>query len=179
MELLDIPYKISYRNIKYPRLEFKTGELILILPPGYDKQRLVIKNRKWIETKSDFINHSLKQSINKKVSNRTEKDFRTTVFKVAAKHCNKLDIELNKVYFRKMKSKWASLSGKRNLTVNLLMKYLPEHLLRYVIFHEIAHIIEKRHNDRFWRIVSKEYSRFQELEMELFTYWFLLYKKLK
>jgi len=179
MELIDIPYKISYRNVKYPRLEFKTGELILILPPGFNDYNLLKKKEEWILNKTNFIRECLRNSNNKKISDIEEKEFRKTVLALAKKCSKKLSVKLNKIYFRKMKTKWASLSEKRNLTVNLLVKYLPEHLLGYVIFHEIVHVIEKRHNDRFWRIVSKEYSGFHELEMELFTYWFLLYKKLK
>jgi predicted metal-dependent hydrolase len=83
-----------------------------------------------------------------------------------------LDVELNNVFFRKMKTKWASCSSRRNLTVNMLMRCLPEHLLEYVVFHEIAHMIEKRHNDKFWKIVSKEFKNYEELEKGLFIYWF-------
>lgn len=39
-----------------------------------------------------------------------------------------------------MKTKWASFSPKNNLTINKLMKYLPDDLIEYVIFHEISHL---------------------------------------
>jgi len=42
-----------------------------------------------------------------------------------------------------MKTKWASYSQKGNLTINALLKYLPERLVRYVVFHEMIHSIEK------------------------------------
>ncbi len=54
------------------------------------------------------------------------------------------------------------------------MKHLPERLIEYVIFHEITHIMEKRHADRFWGIISKKFANYRELERELFAYWFLL-----
>ena len=48
-------YKVSYRRVKYPRLEFKTGELLLILPFGQDPKPFVEKHRRWIEGKAEFI----------------------------------------------------------------------------------------------------------------------------
>ena len=36
MEAEDIDYKVSYRDVKYPRLELKTGNLLLVLPHGQD-----------------------------------------------------------------------------------------------------------------------------------------------
>jgi predicted metal-dependent hydrolase len=52
------------------------------------------------------------------------------------------------------------------------MKYLPDYLIEYTIFHELVHIIEKKHNNRFWEIISKMYSDYQKLEKKLFEYWF-------
>jgi len=86
---------------------------------------------------------------------------------------------LNHIYFRMMKTKWASLSSRRNLTVNRLMKDLPEHLLNYVIFHEIVHLEEKRHNDKFWEKVSRRFINYEELERDLFVYWFNLAGRLE
>jgi hypothetical protein len=77
-----------------------------------------------------------------------------------------------------MRTKWASLSSAKNLTVNRLMKHLPEYLIRYVIFHELAHIIEKRHNEKFWEIISRKFKNYQKMEREMFIYWFLVSKDL-
>ena len=93
-------------------------------------------------------------------------------YSFATKYSKKLWVKLNHIYFRNMKSKWASCSSKGNLTINMLMRYLPEHLVEYVVFHETAHIIEKRHNEEFWGLVSKVFDNYQELEKDLFAYWF-------
>lgn len=34
-----IEYKVNYRDIRHPRLEFKTGTLHLILPRNYKKEK--------------------------------------------------------------------------------------------------------------------------------------------
>ena len=73
-----------------------------------------------------------------------------------------------------MKTKWASYSQKGNLTINALLKYLPERLVRYVVFHEMIHSIEKRHNENFWKIITKKYINYEEMEKALLMYWFLI-----
>jgi len=46
-----------------------------------------------------------------------------------------------------------------------------------IIFHELVHIIEKKHNNRFWEIVEERYKNYQRLEKELFEYWFKISEK--
>ncbi len=177
MELPHIPHKVSYRSVKYPRLEFKTGELLLILPFGQKPDRLLEKHRNWIVNKARFIQECLKDKPNKKLVRRSEEEFKNLILSFVIDASEELGKGLNRVCFRSMKTKWASCSSKRNLTINRLMRFLPEPMLRYVIFHEIAHLKEKRHNGRFWKGIAKKFDNYQELEKDLFIYWFKLAAK--
>ncbi|MEW6457001.1 MAG: M48 family metallopeptidase [Acidobacteriota bacterium] len=168
----NIRYKTSYRNIKYPRLEFTTGELLLVLPVRLKPDIILEKHKNWIFKKNEFIRECLNLSSNKRLIERSEKEFRTLIEKFVKKISKELSIGLNNIYFRNMKTKWASLSPKRNLTINILMQKLPKYLIKYVIFHEITHLIEKRHNENFWKIVSKRFNNYRNLEKDLFIYWF-------
>ena len=177
MEAEDIDYKVSYRDVKYPRLELKTGNLLLVLPHGQDPSEIAEKHRDWINQKTEFIKASLKDSRGKKVFEREDGEFKDVVCLFADKISRELDVSVNRIYFRKMKSKWASCSSKGNLTINTLLGYLPEELIEYVVLHEIAHLIERRHNDRFWGIISTKFGEYQTMERDLFTYWFLIQDK--
>ncbi|MBI2485807.1 MAG: M48 family metallopeptidase [Deltaproteobacteria bacterium] len=172
MELDNIAYRVSYRGVKYPRLEFKTGELLFVLPYGYNSDELLKKHKSWILRKIEFIEDCLKNSSAKEIIERTDKELRDIVYSFAAKHSKELGLKLSNIYFREMRTKWASCSSKGNLTVNMLTKDLPAHLIEYVIFHEIGHLVERKHNDKFWGIVSKGFNNYQELEKDLFVYWF-------
>jgi hypothetical protein len=68
------------------------------------------------------------------------------------------------MYFGRMKSKWASCSPRGNLTVNTLLKFLPADLIEYVVYHEIAHLIEKRHDQRFWKMIKRRFKDYREKE---------------
>jgi predicted metal-dependent hydrolase len=56
-------YNVEYRNVKYPRLEFKTGNLLVILPHNIDDERdLLYKKSEWIYKKHKRIEEALKNS---------------------------------------------------------------------------------------------------------------------
>jgi len=77
---------------------------------------------------------------------------------------------------KKMKTEWGSYSTKGNLTINTLLKYLPNKLIEYVILHEMTHSQERKHNERFWKIISKKIKEHQKREKDLLVYWFLVQK---
>jgi predicted metal-dependent hydrolase len=172
MELPNIPYSVSHRNVKYPRLEFRTGKLLLVLPFGRKPGPILDKHKRWILKKMAFVEQCLKHASDKRMVERTEEEFRNFTHSLIRKALVEMGGRLNHIYFRTMKTKWASLSSKKNLTINRLMKHLPEHLLNYVIFHEIVHLKEKRHNDKFWERISRKFDNYENLEKDLFAYWF-------
>jgi len=60
---MEIPYKIEHRNVKYPRLEFKGLQLLIILPPEIAEPSEIIQKRKqWIEKKWNIIQEAIKQA---------------------------------------------------------------------------------------------------------------------
>lgn len=171
-------YDIVYRTIRYPRLEFKTGKLLIVLPQDHKNPDIIVeKHKDWIYTQKSRISTALKNAENKNlVLNRNLEDFKNLVHSLVEKFSNELDLNMNHIFFRKMKSKWGSCSSKRNLTINIHLKYLPKRLIEYVIFHEMIHLIERKHNEQFWRIISRKFEDYEALEKDLFDYWFLIQK---
>jgi len=169
-----VEYKVKYRSIRYPRLEFKTGTLQLILPFGESPKDLIEKHSNWIIKKQKFIAECLKDSRSKKIVRRTNQEFKDLIYNFTKNISKKLRVSIDKIYFRRMRTKWASCSAKRNLTINTLMKHLPENIIEYIIYHELTHLLIKQHNDRFWKLVSKRFKNYKKLKISLFPYWFLL-----
>jgi predicted metal-dependent hydrolase len=173
-----IQYTLDYRNVKHPRLEFKTGTLLLILPKHYKSEKQTLeKYQKCIQKKQLTINKALEEAKTKAINQtKTEKELRTLVTQTAQNYQTELNTKINKIYFRKMKTKWASHSKNGNLTINTLLKYLPENVIEYIIYHEIAHSIERKHNEKFWNLISKKFKDYPTKEKDLLTYWFLIQK---
>lgn len=173
-----ISYEIVHRNIKYPRLEFKTGRLLLVLPKDHkDYDGLIEKHKGWIFKRNSEIAEALEKAQKKKLDlKRTDKELRQIISSIVDNISSELRININNIYFRKMKSKWGSCSPNRNLTINTILKYLPYDLIEYVIFHEMIHLKEKKHNTNFWKMIDRKFDNYGQKEKELFEYWFLIQK---
>jgi len=58
-----VPYRVEWRRVKYPRLEFKTGNLLIILPPTYKSEISLLEEKKpWILEKYRIIKECLEKA---------------------------------------------------------------------------------------------------------------------
>jgi predicted metal-dependent hydrolase len=174
-------YTVAYRNIKYPRLEYKTGTLTLILPKTHkNPEQILQKYQKWIKRKQQIITKALQEAKTKTLThNRTNKELRTLANTLIQTYQKELNTKINKIILRKMKTKWASHSKNNNLTINTLAKYLPNDLIEYIIYHETTHAIERKHNQNFWNLITKKFPDYKNKEKNLLTYWFIIQKHIK
>jgi len=169
-----INFVTKYRNIKFPRLEFKSGELEAIMPYCKDPTGILQKHMDWICKKQEFIISCLEAAKKLERVKRKKEQLELLVDKTLKRYSMDFGLQVNKVFYRRMRTKWASCSSKHNLTINTMMQHLPKCYIEYILYHELMHIIEKKHNDRFWKLISQEFRNHEKMEMALFSYWFLL-----
>ncbi|MEM4384137.1 MAG: M48 family metallopeptidase [Candidatus Caldarchaeum sp.] len=167
-------YRIIYRPVKHPRIELKTGNPTIILPYGKDPREIVTRHRKWIEQKLNQIEQLKQHAKHLNTYDRKEEEFKVLLLEATNKQGEPLNIHVNNIYIRRMKTKWASLSKRHNLTINRLVSKLPDELIDYIIYHELMHVKQRRHNSNFWALIEEKYPNYQELEQKLAAYWFLL-----
>lgn len=60
------------------------------------------------------------------------------------------DVKINKSGGR-----WGSCSSKKSINLSINCMLLPEHLVDFVILHELCHTIEMNHGERFWALLDK------------------------
>ena len=80
----------------------------------------------------------------------------------------KLKVKVAGYFLQRMKTKWGSCNhnaGRIRLNTELVKK--PKDLLEYVIVHEMVHIIEPTHSDRFIAILGEHYPTWREARAEL------------
>ena len=65
-----------------------------------------------------------------------------------------MSIEPAAVRVNSAKSRWGSCSAKKSINFSWRLIMADEGVIDYVIVHELAHIIELNHSDRFWAIVE-------------------------
>jgi predicted metal-dependent hydrolase len=169
-------YTVVYRDVKHPRCEFKTGTLLIVLPKkGWAPEQVLKKYGEWIKRKQATINTAVEQTNGTSlIRDRTDKELRSLVQKYAKEAQEDLNTKINKIYYRKMTTKWASHSQNNNLTINTQLKLLPEELISYIIYHETTHSIERKHNNKFWALINKKFPDHNDKEKDLLTYWFLI-----
>ena len=69
---------------------------------------------------------------------------------------------------KKMKTKWGSCNtAARRIWLNLELAKKPVQCLEYVIAHELVHLIERHHNDRFIAILDKHLPHWRASRGEL------------
>jgi predicted metal-dependent hydrolase len=80
----------------------------------------------------------------------------------------KLGVQVRRYYLQRMKTKWGGCNhrmGHIRLNTELVKK--PKHLIEYVIIHEMAHLLEPTHSERFITILDKHYPTWRDARAEL------------
>ena len=65
-----------------------------------------------------------------------------------------LEDRLNKVIFRKTKTKWGHCCQDGTIQYNWLAMMAPREVIRYLIVHECSHLKHMDHSKRFWQTVE-------------------------
>jgi predicted metal-dependent hydrolase len=81
------------------------------------------------------------------------------------------DFEYSGVTIRKSRSRWGSCSSKGKINLSLYLLLLPEHLIEYVLLHELCHTIQMNHSPAFWALLDKcTQNKARELRQEIRKY---------
>lgn len=177
---IELEYSVDYRNVKYIRYEIIRGKLKLILPKRFNGniEYYIHKKENWIYNKvMEFNQHHLelkKATKDKNIINRSLKDLKIISNNYISKYQNLLNVKVNRLQFRTMTTKWGSCSSLSNITLSKDLRFLPEELIAYVIYHELAHLIILDHSDKFFKIIKKEFPDYESYDSKLSEYWFLI-----
>lgn len=74
------------------------------------------------------------------------------------------------VSIKNTKTRWGSCSFANNINLNLHLMRVPEHLIDYVLLHELAHTVEKNHGAKFWSLLDKCYPNSKKADKEMNNY---------
>ncbi len=66
-----------------------------------------------------------------------------------------------------MKKQWGSCSKKGNIILNPHLVKAPKDCIDYVILHELCHISEHNHSDKFWRLLTQVMPHWKEIKEKL------------
>ena len=67
-----------------------------------------------------------------------------------------------------MKTKWGSCTAeKKRIWINLELAKKPIHCLEYIVVHEMVHLLERHHNERFTAFMDKYLPKWRSFKDEL------------
>jgi len=126
-------YILRVETATKPRVEIKGNkEIYFYVPKHYTKEKRERYYEKWLRKE-------------------LQKDLETLV----PKWEKIMNLKANEFRIRKMKTRWGSCNPvTRRIWINLELIKKPQKFLEYVIVHELAHFIERRHNKRFKAILD-------------------------
>jgi predicted metal-dependent hydrolase len=115
-----------------PRVELKHNKMILQLRPAASHEK-----------KQEVLDAWYREQI------------KATVPELVAKWEKALGVKANKLFVQKMKTKWGSCSPHAgNIRLNTDLAKKPPQCLEYIIVHELTHLLERHHNDRFTALMD-------------------------
>ncbi len=76
----------------------------------------------------------------------------------------------NNVRIKNQKTRWGSCSARNNINFNIKLILLPQHLIDYVILHELLHTKIKNHSKAFWNAMNIYVNNVKSLNKELKIY---------
>jgi predicted metal-dependent hydrolase len=80
----------------------------------------------------------------------------------------KLGVRVARYFLQRMKTKWGGCNHRaRHIRLNTELVKKPKELLEYVIVHELAHLLEPTHSDRFVAVLEKHWPSWREARAEL------------
>lgn len=79
-----------------------------------------------------------------------------------------IGVDVNEVGIKKMKTKWGTCNPRNGkILVNLELAKTPINCLEYILVHEMTHILEKTHNDKFFNLMNSFMPQWEKHRDEL------------
>ncbi len=145
-------------------IEIKADLRIIVRAPKSMSRKAI---EKFIAEKQDWINKGLEKMKARAEAETTEPKFTDLEIKTMKKDAKLIipsrveyfakimGITYNRIAIKSTVTRWGSCSSLKNLNFNCLLVLCPDEIINYVIIHELCHLIEPNHSNRFWAQVEK------------------------
>lgn len=91
----------------------------------------------------------------KRLENWLRREAKNMLTERAVAHADTLGVGYNRVSIGDMKSRWGSCSSRGTLRFSWRLLMAPYAVMDYVAAHEVAHLLEMNHSERFWAHVAR------------------------
>ncbi len=78
------------------------------------------------------------------------------------RYAKTLNVEPSSVTVKDYKSRWGSCSTSGDITYNWRIIMAPHRIVDYVVIHELCHLVEHNHSDKYWKQVESLVPDYRE-----------------
>jgi predicted metal-dependent hydrolase len=138
-----------------------------------DSPRVILRNKKilvQLPENEDIHSDQIQQLIRWGVQAAWRKEAKKILPVRLGELSRKYQLPFNKVIIKNNKSRWGSCSEKNNINLSLHLVRLPDHLMDYILLHELVHTVHKNHSKKFWKHLEKLEPDAKSLDRELKDY---------
>ena len=159
---------ISYKLIRSDRRSIGiqiTQEGVVVRAPkrmsDAEIDRFVQSKRDWIETHLAKVPTAQPKFSGEEIHRLAEEALKRIPERV--RHFAPLvGVTYGGITIRNQHTRWGSCSSKGNLNFNCLLMLTPDHVIDYVVVHELCHRLEMNHSARFWAQVGRVLPNYRE-----------------
>ncbi len=173
METVDldgIPCRVVRRGGRRVRVAFRQGRFSVILPRHLDPLPVIERCREWILEKHEWFRSQRLLAEELPLRRRGNEEFVALVRDLSGRYSAMLGVKPLGVGFRRMKSKWGSCSSRGKVNLNTWLQVLPDDLVAYVLFHELAHLRVRDHGPGFKTLIEAGFPGRRDLDRRLKLY---------
>lgn len=167
VELEGITCQVVRRDGRRIRIAFAGGRLRLTLPRLLDPLPVINRHRQWILQKHRWFESQRLQADRLELARRSGGEFLALVRDLSGRYGERLGVRPTAVGFRTMRSKWGSCSAQGKISLNTWLQVLPDELVAYIVFHELAHLKVRHHGPDFKALIRAEFPDFRDLNRKL------------
>lgn len=152
------PYTLIRSNRKTIAIELRPGEIIVRAPIYATKEQIdahVRSREQWIRKHQQTL-PTVEPLSMEEVRDLAEQALKTIPPRVAH-YARLLGVTYGRITIRNQRTRWGSCSSKGNLNFNCMLMLTPPEVVDSVIVHELCHLKEMNHSDRFYREVLRVY----------------------
>ena len=152
------------------------GDVIVTIPPGGSEK----KARVFFESKRAWVEKMIRRIEGEKVRAKENKDENGLIIQKLkkVKHnaiekrilskeamnivkekidaiCTHYKVNYKNIFIKDTTTRWGSCSAQKNLNFCYKIVFLPEDLQYYLLVHEVCHLREMNHSEKFWNLVAE------------------------
>nr|WP_245408626.1 SprT family zinc-dependent metalloprotease [Variibacter gotjawalensis] len=105
--------------------------------------------------------------LQRRVTDYLKREARRDLEVASRAYAEKLGVFIKRLTIRDQASRWGSCSTTGALSYSWRLIMAPPHVLDYLAAHEVAHMVEMNHSNRFWRLVRKIHPGYEKAKVWL------------